>query len=177
MTLSGQNRRELSADPRVMRTRALLKQALMQMLQQMNWEEITIVGICRRAGIARSSFYEHFGTKADVLDQIFADRMDDIPLSVRSGDPLGTLDWLVDHVAEAPEFFAHAMAGGRNDALMPRFRIALARKLAEELTARAVPDASGMAAFLVGGAMAYLATARGDDARSALRQLSARLIA
>ena len=165
MTLSGQNRRELSADPRVMRTRALLKQALMQMLQQMNWEEITIVGICRRAGIARSSFYEHFGTKADVLDQIFADRMDDIPLSIRPGDSLGTLDWLVDHVA-----------GGRNDALMPRFRIALARKLAEELTARAVPDASGMAAFLVGGAMAYLATARGDYARSALRQLSARLI-
>ena len=164
MTLSGQNRRELSADPRVMRTRALLKQALM------------IVGICRRAGIARSSFYEHFGTKADVLDQIFADRMDDIPLSIRPGDSLGTLDWLVDHVAEAPEFFAHAMAGGRNDALMPRFRIALARKLAEELTARAVPDASGMAAFLVGGAMAYLATARGDYARSALRQLSARLI-
>lgn len=177
MDISGQIRREMSADPRARRTRATLKQALMQLLQRTDWGEITVAAICRRAGVARSSFYEHFTAKADVLDEVFADRMSDVRPSSRPGDPLGTLDWLVDHAADAPEFFAHAMSGGRGDALLPRFRAALTRRLEGELAARAIPDGDSKAAYLVGGSMAYLAEAKGDSSRATLQQIAMRVLA
>lgn len=176
MDVSGHSEREMSADPRALRTRAALKQGLMQLLQDADWGEITTSGICRRARIARSSFYEHYSAKADVLDDVFADRMSDIRLSFRPGEPLGTLNWLVDHVAEAPDFFAHAMAGGRGDALLPRFRAALIRKLEDELTLRGVTDAGPKAAYLIGGSMAYLAAVPKRDNRAALQEFASRLV-
>lgn len=176
MDISGQVRRETSADPRAQRTNKALKQALMQLLQHGDWEEITVAGICRRAGVARSSFYEHFDAKADLLDVIFADLMREIRPSSRAGDPFGTLDWLVNHVAEAPKFFAKAMSGGRGDALLPRFRAALTRKLEEELRARSVGESGPKAAYLVGGSMAYLAEAKGGANSATLQQMAARVL-
>jgi len=167
----------MSADPRAARTRAALKEALMQLLQYSDWGEITVAGICRRAGVARSSFYEHFTTKAELLDEIFTDLMCDIITSARPGDPLGTLDWLVDHVAKAPKFFAHAMAGGRGDTLLPRFRAALIRRIEGELTARAISNAGAKAAFLIGGSMAYLAEVNGSGTHAILQEMAARVLA
>lgn len=176
MSVSRHRPPKMSDDPRAERTRMALKQALMQLLQRSDWGEITIVGICNRAGIARSSFYEHFATKSELLDEIFTDNMSRIPSSPRQGDPLGTLSWLVEHVAEAPHFFTHAMAGGRDDALLPRFRAALIRRLEEELTSRSVSGAKGKAAFLIGGAMAYLASAETDGAQEKLQDLAKRVL-
>lgn len=180
MAASGQSRRTMSADPRAQRTRALLRQALMQLLEQVDWGAISTSDICRRAGIARSSFYEHYRGKADLLDEVFDERMGAIRLSGRDGDPLGTLSWLVAHVAEAPAFFAQAMAGGRGDALMPRFRAALTRQLERELRLRQVPDAACCAAYLIAGSMAYLAAtpgaAGGAAAEEALQRLAQRVL-
>ena len=177
MEVSRQSGHDMSADPRAKRTRATLKQALMQLLQRRDWGEITVAEICRRAGAARSSFYEHFKAKADVLDEIFADQMGDMRLSSRPDDPLGTLDWLIAHVAEAPEFFAHAMTGGRSDALLPRFRAALIRKFEEELVARAIHNAGPKAAYLVGGSMAYLLESKDGGSRAILQQLAMQVLA
>lgn len=177
MSVFGQSGRDMSDDPRAARTRAAMKQALMHLLQQGDWGEVTVAGICRRAGVARSSFYEHYNAKADLLEEIFADLMSDIRLSSCPGDPFGTLDWLVDHVAEAPRFFAHAMAGGRGDALLPRFRAALIRRLEEELSVRGVADAGEKAAYVIAGSMAYLAAAQGGGARKALQESAARVLA
>jgi AcrR family transcriptional regulator len=176
MNLSGQTRGYMSTDPRAARTRATLKQALMELLQQGDWDGITVAGICRRAGVARSSFYEHFNAKSDLLDEIFAELMCDIRPSPRPGDPLATLDWLISHVAVAPRFFAHAMAGRRGDALLPRFRAALTRRLEEELSARCVPDAGAKAAYVIGGSMAYLAERKDGGARVTVQEMAKRLL-
>ena len=60
------------------RTRGALKQVLMELLQKNDWGRITVAGICRRAGVARSSFYEHLETKSELLDAIFVDLMRNI---------------------------------------------------------------------------------------------------
>lgn len=177
MAGSGHNSHELSADPRAARTRAVLRQALMQLLQRSGWGGITTSDICRRAGVARSSFYEHYTGKADLLDEIFAEQMKDILPSHRVDDPFGTLDWLCDHVSGAAEFFTRAMAGERDDALLPRFRAALIRKLEEELSARGIADPGPRAAFLIGGSMEYLVTAQGEEARRTLQVMAKRIVA
>jgi len=173
---SGQTGGDVSEDPRAAHTRSVLQQALMGLLEQGDWGRITVAGICRRAGVARSSFYEHYRTKSDLLDQIFSDLMVSILPTFRQDEPLGTLNWLVDHVAEAPDFFAEAMAGGRGDALLPRFREALILRLSEELSARHTPDARLRASYLVGGSMAYLALNNKADSREFVHEMAARLI-
>ncbi len=155
--VSGQNRSDLSVDPRVARTRATLKQALMELLRRKDWNAITAASLCRYAGIARSSFYEHYKSKSELLDEIFQERMDNISISANPSDPLGTLDWLFDHVNEAPDFLQNAMFGGRTDMLLPRFRIALVKKLEEELELRCVEKGPFIAAFVAGGALSLLA--------------------
>lgn len=167
----------MSDDPRAVRTRATLKEALMHLLQQGDWSQITASAICRRAGVARSSFYEHFDTKADLLDEIFSDMTGGIRLSSRAGEPLATLDWLVSHVSAAPDFFANAMAGKRGDALLPRFRAALVIRLAQELSLRGVRDASANAAYIIGGSMSFLAGTKAGDARETIQAMARRLLA
>jgi AcrR family transcriptional regulator len=166
----------MSADPRVRRTRATLRDALMQLLQRKDWSEISTSDICRKAGVARSSFYEHYIGKADLLDEVFAVQMSVIPSAFDPNAPLGTLDWLVEHVARAPDFFAHAFAGGRGDALLPRFRTALTRKLEDELAGRGVLGPGPAAAYIIGGSLAYLAAEPGEGARGALQRLARQVL-
>ncbi len=177
MPISGQTCCDMSDDPRASRTRAALKEALLQLLERGSWGDITVAGIVRRAGVARSSFYEHFNTKADLLDEIFSDMMSDIRPSMAVDAPLATLDWLVSHVGNAPDFFSHAMAGRRGDALLPRFRAALIQRLEEELSMRGVPDAGAKAAYVIGGTMAYLAEVNGEAVRADLQENAARIFA
>lgn len=188
VTASGQQRGALSAktaerpaggpsvDPRVRRTRAALQAALMALLREKDWNEISTSEICRRAGIARSSLYEHFNGKADILDEIFATHLAEVCDVGGPGDPLCTLDWLVDHVGEAPGFLAGAMAGRRGDTLLPRFRAALTERLDAELRARGVLEPAATAAFVIGGALAYLSAAPSADPREAVQRLAARVI-
>jgi AcrR family transcriptional regulator len=179
MAISGQRGSTLSAkrsDPRVLRTRAALLEALMQLLHQKDWGEITTSDICRRAGVARSSLYEHISGKGEILDEIFAAHMGEICITGGKGDPLCTLDWLVGHIAQAPDFFARAVAGRRGDTLLPRFRAALTRKLEEELSARAIPEPGPKAAYLIGGSLAYLGAAPEGGTAEALQKMAAQVI-
>lgn len=177
---SGQTGFTMSAkagDPRVQRTRAALREALMLLLHQKDWREISTSDIARRAGVARSSLYEHYTGKGEVLDEIFAANMGAICIATGPDDPLCTLDWLVEHVAEAPGFFARAVAAGQGDALLPRFRAALTRKLEAELSARSIPEPGPKAAYLIGGSLAYLATVPAAEAGDALQKMAAQVIA
>lgn len=174
--LSGHPDSDMSEDPRAAHTESVLKQALMSLLEQGDWNGITVAGISRHAGVARSSFYEHYRTKSDLLDQVFSDMMISIRIAHRADAPLGTLDWLVDHVAAAPDFFVRSMEGARGDALLPRFRRALTRQLSKELRARGTPNAEASASFIIGGSMAYLASAERLADRAFIHEIANRLI-
>lgn len=73
--------------------------------------EITVAGLRRRDGVTRSSFYEHYGTKSGLLDQIFTDMMATIPAARGCQETFSTLDWHVDHVAAAPACVARTNGG------------------------------------------------------------------
>ena len=59
-----------SVDPRVKRTRKLLQQALMDLLQEQKFTNITIQDIAERATINRATFYAHFPDKYALLDSM-----------------------------------------------------------------------------------------------------------
>lgn len=55
------------SDPRPARTRALLFDALLQLIQQKRWEHIRVQDILAKSGVGRSTFYSHFDNKFDLL--------------------------------------------------------------------------------------------------------------
>ena len=57
-------------DPRVRRTRQLLQQALLELMQEKRFTSITVHDIAERATVNRATFYAHFEDKYHLLDSI-----------------------------------------------------------------------------------------------------------
>jgi len=55
-------------DPRVKRTRALIQQAFMELLDEKGFQAITIQDITQKAEINRATFYAHYPDKFALLD-------------------------------------------------------------------------------------------------------------
>lgn len=58
---------EKKLDRRVLRTRALLNNALMQLVHEKGYDNVTIEDITDRANLGRSTFYLHYQSKDDLL--------------------------------------------------------------------------------------------------------------
>jgi AcrR family transcriptional regulator len=54
-------------DRRVQRTRELLRNALMQLIQEKGYDAVTIEEITERANLGRTTFYLHYQSKDDLL--------------------------------------------------------------------------------------------------------------
>ena len=55
---------------RVMVTKHLIHEALLKLLKTCNINKISILELCKVAGINRSTFYNHYGSQYDVLNEI-----------------------------------------------------------------------------------------------------------
>lgn len=55
-------------DPRVKRTRQMLEQAFMEVLQEKGFQSASVQDITERAGVNRATFYSHFEDKYALLD-------------------------------------------------------------------------------------------------------------
>ena len=62
--------KELRLDPRVKRTRQLLEQAFLELLEEKGFQSITVQRIAERATVNRATFYAHFEDKFALLDHV-----------------------------------------------------------------------------------------------------------
>lgn len=67
-------------DPRILRTRKLLRDALMSLLHEQRFDTITVQQIADRATINRATFYLHYADKHDLLTQAMQDILDELTL-------------------------------------------------------------------------------------------------
>lgn len=58
------------SNQRVMLTKRLIREALLKMLKTCNINKISIRELCQVAGINRTTFYNHYGSQYDVLNEI-----------------------------------------------------------------------------------------------------------
>jgi AcrR family transcriptional regulator len=101
-------------DPRVLRTRQLLRDAVIDLMEEMSIEKITVNRIAERAKINRVTFYLHYKDIPDMLEKMADDMAEDV-LQVVSGytDNPGAADdekWpmlerLLTHIAENAKFY------------------------------------------------------------------------
>lgn len=69
---------ERKENQRVLLTKRLLKEALLDLLSRKGLDEINVSELCREAGINRATFYKHYGVPQDVLREIEQDAVSDI---------------------------------------------------------------------------------------------------
>ena len=60
--------RENELDPRVKRTRRLITNAFIELIEEKGFQSATVADITKRATINRSTFYAHFEDKYDLFD-------------------------------------------------------------------------------------------------------------
>ena len=62
--------KEEKLDPRVKRTRQLLEQSFMELLEEKSFQSITVQDIADRATVNRATFYAHFEDKFALFDHV-----------------------------------------------------------------------------------------------------------
>ena len=63
-------------DRRKRRTRKYLGKALLELVQEKKWDQITIQDITDRADINRATFYLHYGSKEELLAESLEEYFD-----------------------------------------------------------------------------------------------------
>ncbi|MFC4736583.1 TetR/AcrR family transcriptional regulator [Bacillus daqingensis] len=132
-------------DIRIKRTKQALKQALLELLQYKAPAHIQVTELVNRAGLNRSTFYQHYGTIEALLDELKQDVIEDL-ISAYRQPPLLTTDVMhhafysvavrmIEHVEKQQDFYEIMRDCGD----LPRFRnkmiLLLKRVLLEEESA------------------------------------------
>ena len=68
----------MATDRRIKYTKMVLRQALLEILQERPIERVTVKEICDRADINRSTFYVHYGSPQELLDGIQREMFEEI---------------------------------------------------------------------------------------------------
>lgn len=111
-----------TADRRVTRTRRQLRDALLALILERGWDDVSVQDVCDRADVGRSTFYTHFADKEELLLSGF-DQLKAAMRSLADGrTPLGFARPLIEHAAENLRLF-RALVGKRSgQAMQRRFR-------------------------------------------------------
>ena len=98
--------RNTDQDPRIARTTHALGRALIELIQEREYDEITVQQILDRAGVGRATFYAHYRNKDDALHSSYEGLFRIMEsLLVRSATPgrLFPVAEFVAHLADAEE--------------------------------------------------------------------------
>ncbi|WP_088012524.1 TetR/AcrR family transcriptional regulator [Gottfriedia acidiceleris] len=73
-------------DPRVIRTRQLLQDALITLLADNEFESISVQDITKKANVNRATFYSHYEDKYQMIRQIVREKLVDLDSAMKNAD-------------------------------------------------------------------------------------------
>ena len=71
-------------DRRTVMTKSMIKDALLELLQNTPYEKITVTALCKQSEITRATFYLHYNNIDNVLDELLDDALRQ-PLGLQRG--------------------------------------------------------------------------------------------
>lgn len=116
-------------DPRIVRTRRLLRDAFVELLEEMDVDKISVNRLAERATINRVTFYLHYRDIPDMMEKMADDMIEDISAILREPAiadlPAGSGDWpqmlkLLEHIAEHSRFYKVILAKKRTTVFTDR---------------------------------------------------------
>ncbi|MFZ2526978.1 MAG: TetR/AcrR family transcriptional regulator [Rhodococcus sp. (in: high G+C Gram-positive bacteria)] len=117
MTTGSRTGTVLSADdPRYLRSRAKLGSAIWELASQLPVTEISVAGLCRKAGVTRDTFYRHGTSPAELLATLVRERVRRIAEEAIEDAPnspnivANGLLRLLGHITEHADLYRHGTA-------------------------------------------------------------------
>ncbi|CAM3995337.1 TetR/AcrR family transcriptional regulator [Saccharibacillus endophyticus] len=87
-------------DPRVTRTRKMLRDALVALLEEKSYDRITIADITDRATVNRKTFYLHYETKDHLLQSVTDGILDELFGEAKAAQPIDlSIDEMQSYIA------------------------------------------------------------------------------
>lgn len=128
-------------DLRIVKTKKILFNSLLNLMKTKNFEKIKISDICEEALINRSTFYAHYDDKYELLIDLFEERklsllkvFEDNENKAFSKEYLmELLSILIDHIEENKEIYSAILANNRNGILIDFLIDAIERDVSEKL--------------------------------------------
>jgi AcrR family transcriptional regulator len=139
---AGRGKRKLrerhpKADRRVLRTRDTLGEALLALMQEKPFEEITVQNVLDRAGVGRSTFYVHYRDKDDLFLSDVEEFLEQCSASLKrhgaSAKRLLPVQEFFTHICDSREFYAALVRSGKVNDVLALARGFFARSIVERL--------------------------------------------
>jgi AcrR family transcriptional regulator len=130
---------------RLRRTQKLLREALIELIEERGFEALTIGEITERAMVSRAAFYRNYQDKYDLVEQIFEEAMSDLLNAV--GDlgrehPASIWVQFFEHIAEYERLYRALLGRKGSPWFVRKMRASLAGLIRERGRLPHGPDAS-----------------------------------
>ena len=130
-------------DKRIQKTLMALREAFFELVLTYSYDEITVSDIIQKAQVGRSTFYQYYKSKDELLACSMSKLLDDLACSVDRDDNVASLIWLMEHFWENRKFAPRVFSGTSRKvvvrALEERIEIKLKSRCKKELVKPDVP--------------------------------------
>src|SRR6266702_2779906 len=114
-----------STDRRIQRSLGALRSALLELLVEKSFEQISIIELTARAGLSYTTFFRHFDSKEALLNDVAASLIEDllslsVPVVSRAGS-LESCRALCFYVHEKRDLWRSLLIGGASDIVQAEF--------------------------------------------------------
>jgi AcrR family transcriptional regulator len=145
------SQRRKKTDRRILRTRDTLGDALVALMHEKNFEQITVQEVLERAGVGRSTFYAHYRDKDDLFMSDLEEFLELIATMLKrhGADPkrLLPVQEFLAHLRDARPFYKALVKSGKMSEVMALARGVFARSIAERLESSGIKfDSTRLAA-------------------------------
>jgi AcrR family transcriptional regulator len=158
MFAEASRRQHPGMDRRTLRTRHALHHALLKLVVERGYDQVTVADIADAANVGRSTFYAHFTDKDDLLrhgigylKSMLTDPSGD------STDPLGFSRFLTEHLRDQRKLYRAMMQGGAGPIILASLRGSICEIVRDGIAAQRGQRPAEIEVQFIAGA--YLAVA------------------
>src|SRR6266568_3101419 len=124
---------------RVRRTQKLLREALIELIEERGFEALTIGEITERAMVSRAAFYRNYQDKYDLVEQIFEEAMSAL---LGAEHPAEVWVKFFEHIAQYERLYRALLGSSGSPWFVRKMRASLAGLIKERGHLPHGPDAS-----------------------------------
>ncbi|WP_438448412.1 TetR/AcrR family transcriptional regulator [Gorillibacterium sp. sgz5001074] len=140
-------------DPRIIRTRQLIREAFVELLEEMDIDKISVNRIAERATINRVTFYLHYKDIPDMIDKMAEEMIEEIRRALYHSPPSASktengeepvILGLLEHFAEHAKFYKVILASRRTPVFTEKLKVFLTESISARFESQPPSEMGGI---------------------------------